>query len=123
MGLLDGDYLKNIMGAAFAPILGAGQLIRVDMVRRPGGTVRPVEASAVPISVQVDRADEAMRQAPGYTATDVKLIVLQAGIAGRAPNTNDVIVAQGQRWKSMGVRSDPARTHWIIHGTREKTEA
>ena len=123
MGLLDTDALKNIMGAAFAPVLGSGQLIRVDKVRQPGGVELPVEQMPVTISVQIDRCDEAMRQAPGYSAEDVKLIVLQAGITGREPNSDDVIVARAQRWKAKSVRTDPARSHWIIHGTREATEA
>lgn len=123
MGLLDTDALKNIMGAAFAPVLGSGQLIRVDMVRQPGGIIVPTEQAPVSVSVQIDRCDEAMRQSPGYTAEDVKLIVLQAGLTGREPNSDDVIVARSQRWKAKSVRTDPARSHWIIHGTREATEA
>lgn len=123
MGLLDTDALKNIMGAAFAPVLGTGQLIRVEMVRQTGGVVLPTEQAPVAISVQVDRCDEAMRQSPGYTDQDVKLIILQASVTGREPNSDDIVVARSQRWKAKSVRSDPARSHWIIHGTREATEA
>lgn len=123
MGLLDTDALKNIMGAAFAPVLGTGQLIRVEMVRQTGGVVLPTEQAPVAISVQVDRCDEAMRQSPGYTDLDVKLIILQANVTGREPNSDDIVVARAQRWKAKSVRSDPARSHWIIHGTREATEA
>lgn len=122
MALLDTDALKNIMGAAFAPILGTGQLIRISMQRQPGGVFLPVEDAPVPISCQVDRCDEAMRQSPNYTAEDVKLIILQAGIAGREPNSDDVIVARGQRWKAKSVRSDPAQSHWVIHATKEGTD-
>ncbi|MBV2144241.1 hypothetical protein KUG47_12125 [Falsochrobactrum sp. TDYN1] len=122
MSLLDTDALKNIMSAAFAPIFGTGQLIRTSMVRQPGGVILPVEEPPVDISVQVDRADEAMRQSAGYTDTDVKLIILQAGIAGKEPDTDSIVVAQGRRWKVSGVRSDPARSHWIMRGIRQATE-
>lgn len=123
MGLLDTDALKNVMGAAFAPILGTGQLIRIDMVRQPGGVILPAEQDPVAISVQVDRCDEAMRQAEGYTDTDVKLIILQAGVSGREPNTDDIVVARGRRWKVSGVRSDPAQSHWVMRGIRQATES
>jgi len=123
MTLLDTDALKNIMGAAFAPILGTGELIRINMVEQPSGGIRlPVEDAPVAISVQVDRCDEAMRQSPGYTAEDVKLIILQAGITGREPNSDDVIVARGQRWKAKSVRTDPASSHWTVHATKEATD-
>jgi len=122
MGLLDTNAIQALMGAAFAPILGTGQLIRIDMVRQSGGVILPTEQDPVAISVQVDRCDEAMRQSPGYTAEDVKLIILQAGITGRDPNSDDVIVARGQRWKAKSVRTDPAQSHWIIHATKEATD-
>ena len=123
MTLLDTDAIKNIMGAAFAPIMGTGQLIRIDLVRQTGGTYLPVEQPPVALSVQIDRCDEAMRQSPGYTAEDVKLIVLQAGVEGRAPKTDDVIEARGERWKAVSVRTDPASSHWVIHATKQASEA
>ncbi|WMT90152.1 hypothetical protein [Pelagibacterium sp. H642] len=121
-GLLDTNALKDITGAAFAPVLGTGQLIRIDMVRQPGGVIIPTEQPPVAISVQVDRCDEAMRQSPGYTEQDVKLIILQSGVTGREPNSDDVVVARGERWKCKSVRSDPAQSHWTIHATRDATE-
>lgn len=63
-----------------------------------------------------------MRGEPGYTAQDVKLIILTAGLAGREPNTDDVVVAQSVRWKLGGVRQDPARSHWIARGIRQSSE-
>ena len=121
MSLLDTDAIKNIMGAAFTPIFGTGELIRVNMVWQSGVGL-PVEDAPVAVSVQTDRCDEAMRQSPGYTVEDSKLIILQAGITGREPNTDDVIVARGQRWKVKSVRSDAAQSHWIIHATKEVTD-
>lgn len=123
MSLLDGDDIRALFGDVFTDIFGDGSLIRVDMVRQPGGVVLPVEDAPVAISVQVDRADEAMRQAAGYTDTDVKLIILQAGVTGRMPNSDDIVIAQGQRWKVSGVRQDPARSHWIMCGIRQATES
>lgn len=122
MNLLDGDDIRALFGDVFADIFGGCFLIRVEMMRQPGGTLRPVEETPVPIKVQIDRADEAMRKSAGYTDTDVKLIILQAGVAGRQPNSDDIVIAQGQRWKVSGVRQDPARSHWIMRGIRQATE-
>lgn len=121
MNLLDTSAIRDIFGATLGAIYGDGQLIRVDMVQQPNHSLLPVEQAPVAIKVQVDRADEAMRAAPGYTETDVKLLILQSGISGREPNSDDIVVAQGQRWKLAGVQQDPARSHWTARGIRQAT--
>ncbi len=118
-GLLDTDDIQQLFGDVLSDIYGDGQLITVTMVRGPGGVQVPQETS-VPCKVQVDRCDEAMRQSAGYTAEDVKLLVLQAGIA-IVPDSDSIVVARGQRWKAKSVRSDPASSYWIIHGTKDNS--
>lgn len=120
-GLLDAASIQATIGRVLGPIYGDGSLIRVDLVRQAGGTLLPSEQAPAAIKVQVDRADEAMRQAAGYTDTDVKLLILQTGVAGRAPNSDDIVIAQGQRWKLSGIRQDPARSHWVARGIRQAT--
>lgn len=120
-GLLDTDDIQQLFGNIFSDIFGDGQLITVTMVRGPGGVQIPQE-TAVSCKVQVDRADEAMRQSAGYTDTDVKLIILQAGLSDKEPDSDSIVVAQGRRWKVSGVRSDPARAAWIMRGIRQASE-
>ncbi|ELT46836.1 hypothetical protein [Brucella intermedia] len=120
-GLLDTDDIQQLFGDIFSDIYGDGQLITVTMVRGPGGVQIPQESS-VPCKVQVDRADESMRQSAGYTDTDVKLIILQSGLSDKEPDSDSIVVAQGRRWKVSGVRSDPARAAWIMRGIRQASE-
>lgn len=120
-GLLDSDDIQQLFGDVFSDIYGDGELIRVDMVRGPGGVMTPTEQPPVPVKVQTDRCDHAMRDAPGYSDTDVKLLILQSGVSGRKPNTDDIVVARGQRWKISGVTEDPARSYWSMRGIRQAT--
>lgn len=119
MSLLDTTAISDIFGSVLGSIYGDGQLIRVSMVEGPNYSQVEQLDDPVSIKVQVDRADEAMRATPGYTETDVKLIILQSGVSGRMPNSDDIVVAQGQRWKLGGVRQDPARSHWVARGIRQ----
>lgn len=121
-GLLDSNVLQGIFGSVLSSIYGDGQLIRVTMVRQPGGTSIPVEQPPVAIKVQVDACTEAMRQQPGYTDTDVRLLILQSGIAGPKPTTDDIVIAQGERRKLFGITEDPARAYWEMRGIRDATD-
>lgn len=118
-GLLDTGAIRSIMGRALAGIYGDGQLIRVVQVRQPGGVYLPVPQPPVTIKVQVDRCTEAMRQAEGYTAQDVRLLVLQEGVPGPAPTSDDIIVARGERWKIYEVYEDPAQSYWGGRGVKQ----
>lgn len=119
MGLLDTNALQSIFGAALSPVYGDGQLIRVTMQRGSGGVMLPTEASPVSIKVQVDRCTEAMRQAPGYTADNVRLLILQSGISGAKPTSDDIIVARGERWKIYEIYEDPAKAYWGGRGVKQ----
>lgn len=123
-GLLDTDFIRDIFGAAFEDIYGDGELIRVDMVRQESGTITPQLSAAVPIKVQVDICTEAMRAQAGYSDTDVRLLILQSGIAGRDLNNDDMVRAKDRAgvlrtWKVFGVTQDPARSYWEARGIRK----
>lgn len=122
MGLLDTDYIRNRFGSVLSSVYGDGQLIRVTMDRGPGGVMIPTEAAPIAIKVQVDRCTEAMRQVAGYTADDVRLLILQAGVTGPKPTSDDIIVARGERWKIYELYEDPARSYWGGRGVKEATE-
>lgn len=122
MSMLDTDILQSTLGQAFAAVFGAGELIRVVMERQPGGIYLPVEQPPVPIRVQVDTVTEAMRQAAGYSAEDVRLLILQHGLTGPAPTTDDIVVAQGVRWRLSGIGQDPARSYFEMRATRDVSD-
>lgn len=120
MGLLDTNAIQRKFGRVFSSIYGDGQLIRVTKTRVPGGGFVNTEQEPVPIKVQVDRCTESMRQAEGYTADDVKLLVLQDGVPGGKPTSNDIIVARGERWNIYEVYEDPAKSYWGGRGVKAK---
>lgn len=119
MSLLDSDDIRELFGDVLDDVYGDGRLIRVTKVRGPGGVQINQYQQPVSIKVQVDRADEAMRQQAGYTDTDVKLIILQAGVSGPTLTTDDVIEARGQRWSVYGCGEDPAQSYWRGRGVRQ----
>ena len=114
MSLLEGD-LQDIFGAVFGSVYSDGTLNKVTRADngKGGGAV-----SAVPIAIkgQIDAVTEAMRQAPGYTADDVRLIVLQDGV-DESPTSDDTINLGGTKWSISNVVSDAAQTHWVMRGT------
>lgn len=123
MGLLNSDAIKNKFGRVFSAIYADGQLIRVTKERIEGGSFVNKEQPPVPIKLQKDKCSEAMRQANGYTAEDVKLLILQAGISGPVPNSDDIIIDnKGERWKIYEVYEDPANSYWGGRGVKQATE-
>lgn len=119
MGLLDTNQLQKAFGSAFKSIYGSGQLIRITMQRQPEGTIVPTEQSPVPIKVQVDQMTEAMRRQEGASDRDVRILVLQDGLTGPALTSDDVVIAQGVRWKLFGLTQDPARAYYEARGVRD----
>lgn len=81
----------------------------------------------IPIRVQIDEMSEEMRNSPGYgtiardyTNRDVMLIILRDGVPLEELGTDDeIITADGRRWKIYEVRTDPARSHWIGRGVQQ----
>lgn len=116
MSLLDTRALQTLFGQVFAPLYGSGRLIRVAKIRGQGGVMLNEYLPPESIKVQVDRCDEEMRSQSGYTANNVKLLVLQAGISSPMPTTNDIIEAKGRRWNMFAIGEDPASTYWRGRG-------
>lgn len=67
------------------------------------------------VKVQTDIADETMRQAAGYTDTDMRVLVLAADVD--AVNTDDQITdGRGVRWMIARASLDPCGAYWDCHG-------
>lgn len=114
MTLLDG-YIRNVFGQVFSGIYLSGTLFRASYDYDSGGSIDETLASHS-IKGQLDRADESMRGAAGYTDTDMKIIILQAGVSVY-PNTQDKIELGGRTWGILSVRQDPGASHWVLHGS------
>lgn len=121
MSMLEGG-IRSVFGRAFGRLLLPGTLIKQTRQDDGAGGWALVETS-YPIRGQLDRATEEMldggnsrlRQTVGYSATPMKIIVLQHGVPVDI-DTDDEIVLRGKRWKVASVRRDPADSHWILLG-------
>ena len=84
-----------------------------------GGNTRTTVVHSV--MVQIDACTEAMKREPGYTAEDVRLLILTKGVPVDQITTDDEITtSDGRRWTCYGVTTDPARSYWECRGQRKR---
>lgn len=116
MGLLDGG-IQAIMGSAFGFLYLPGTLARVTFTDdgKGGGSTSELNQ---PCRVQRDACTEQMRQQPGYTAQDVRLLILQAGVSGGDIDTDCKVTAQGETYQIAWVTQDPASSYWECRATK-----
>lgn len=113
--LLNGG-LQGVFAGAFGSIYLPGTLWRVRRTEGAGGTFTETPIPT-PCRVQVDSATEAMRGDAGYSDRDVSILILQGGLVGPAPTTDDQVTAKGVRWALASVIEDPASTYWLCRAT------
>lgn len=121
MSLLGGD-MALAFGEIFRPQFLDGQLSASGWSDNDKGEVSRAP-TATPIKVQVDRVTLAMRQAEGFTARAVRLIILQRDNAGAqitAPKDDDSVTVGDQTWRLDMIEADAARSHWEARGTPTK---
>lgn len=118
MGLLDGG-LASIMGAAFASTYLPATLHRRQAVTRDAGGSITSGGGFVDVScrAQRDSVTEAMRRAPGYTDSDVRVLVLASSFSGTI-TTDDEITVAGVRYAIASVGMDPAGAAYDLRGQR-----
>lgn len=116
MGLLDGGG-ASILNGVFGSIYPAGSLVRILITEDAGGS-QTESSVTIPIKVQTDGVTEAMRTASGYTDTDVRLIVLTAGLNGAITTDDEIIDGRGERWKVTLPSLDTCGSHYEIRGQR-----
>lgn len=78
-----------------------------------GGTVITTDELC---RVQVDDYNSFIRSQNGYADTDVRLLILNNGIAPVADN--DRVTVLGKTYSMIGVRQDPARSYFEARGVR-----
>lgn len=102
-GVFGGTYLPATLHRSTTTHDGAGG----------GSTTFADEA----VKIQLEAATEAMRQREGYTARDVRILMLAHGVD--RPDTECEIThdASGVRYVITGpVGTDPCSAYWDIHG-------
>lgn len=112
MGLLDGGAAALFNGALRGIYLDATLHRRTVTKDGAGGGSSAFADEAV--KAQLEAASEGMRQAPGYTVKDVRILVLAHGVD--RPTSDDQITVAGQRHAIAGVGRDPAGAYWDLHG-------
>lgn len=120
MGLLDGG-IQSVFGSIFGSFYLPGLLTRVTLAPdgRGGGVAIPIDQNC---RVQLDACTEVMRQQPGYTDTDMRILILQAGVDGGPVDTDCEVEPlagpyQGRRFKIAWVTQDPAASYWECRGS------
>lgn len=115
MGLLDGG-IQAVFGAAFSPLYLSETLTRNTLTHngKGGGSSAGVPQ---PCRVQKDACTEAMREQEGYTAEDVRLLVLQASVTGGDIDTDCTVTYRGTTYEIASVTQDPAGSYWECRGT------
>ena len=116
VGLLDGGG-ASILNGVFGGLYPSGSLVRRTITEDAGGSQTVTETTTA-IKVQTDRVTEAMRAAPGYTDTDVALIILTAGLGGDVTTDDHVIDGRGDRWSVTMPALDAFGSHWTVRGQR-----
>ncbi len=115
MGLLDGGG-ASVLNSVFAAIYPTGTLVRRTIIEDAGGSQTVTQATQA-IKVQTDAVTEVMRQAAGYTDTDVRLIILSAGVAS-VTSDDWVIDGRGNTYALIDPALDACGSHWVARGQR-----
>lgn len=115
MSLLDAE-IQSLFGSVFGAIYLDGTITRVTLADDGfGGLTEVVETASC--KVQRDACTENQRLEQGYSASDVRLLILQDGQA--AIDTNCRVTVLGVEYQ-LGpvITQDPARSYWECRGTQ-----
>ena len=103
-------------------IYGPGSLVTVvtGTTRDQSTGVFPVAQTTTPVRVQRDVCTQRQMSQAGYSEKDVRLMVLQHGVAV-TPNTDSLVVHRGETFAVMDVDEDPCRVYWDLRARRRST--
>lgn len=115
MSLLDGD-IRALFGEVFGEFYLDGSFVSVTNTDDGyGGYTQTTSTQAC--KLQVDACTERQKLEDGYTARDVRVLVLQASVTGR-PSPGNRIIAKGIEYVcGPVVTEDPASSYYEIRGT------
>lgn len=113
MGLLSGDAIRRLMGRVFTPIYEDGELLEIQKIRQPNGTLRDNVVSRRAVKVQMDVVTHEMKSDKGFASTDQRALILRQQIPDVPYLTADFrLVARGKVWLLNGVTTDPAQSYF-----------
>jgi hypothetical protein len=118
MALLDGD-IAALFGSVFGVLYGDGLLHNGQsgpVYDNEGNITGYGGDDDVPIKVQRDAANWAMRQQDGYSEGDCALIILKEPGDIVITTANEVTDTTGARWKIESANLDAAGSHWLCRG-------
>lgn len=123
MGLLTTDHIQATVYHALKGIYGDGVLQSWASQRDPV-TLLQVKSlvAAADCKVQKDRCTEAQRLEIGYSALDVRFLVLQYGIPFEV-NDDSRLIYYGESYHILSVGQDPARAYWDLRARRHEDES
>lgn len=109
-------------GVLGGPFHAARVIEHIDAVYDDGGSIiTPGGTTFRACQVQIDVATQAMRQAPNFVDTDVRVIILAATLTGSLNTEAMVEVSAGPfagMWSVSSLERDPAALGWIGTGRR-----
>lgn len=112
MGLLSGDGLSRIFGRAFSSIYEDGELVVIEKVRQPNGTMVSGITARYDVKVQLDVVTERMSRIAGAAVTDQRCLILRSGLGLDKIPTTCRLLARGDTWLLNEVSTDPARSYF-----------
>lgn len=119
MGLLDGD-IAQLFGDVFGGIYLPATLVKRTVVKGAGGKLTTVDNS-YPCRIQADSCTQAMRDAANYADTDIRLLILQSGLAVTVDTDCVVTGVRGHDWSIAGpINQDPAASYFECRGVLKK---
>lgn len=110
MGILDGDSLSSVIGAAFKGLYATGKL-HIVTKDGSGQVVLPETFTDYDCSLQQDRYSAFVRANAGIPDKDSRFLILQSGMTV-TPTVDDELTFAGKRWRVRTVDQDPARSYW-----------
>jgi len=114
MGLFDTTHIQATVYSALSPLYSDATIELWKSERNPDsntmGKVFDYEAAC---KVQKDACTQAQRREVGYSATDVRFLILQYGLALEI-NDDSRLVFKDETYSIQSVSEDPPRSYWDV---------
>ncbi len=114
MSLLQSE-ISDLFGSVFSTIYLDGTLTIITRTSdgQGGGTTTP---NAQPVKLQIDACTERQKLEQGYSARDVRILILQSGVSNRPVNGSQVTAKSRAYTVGPVITEDPASSYWEIRG-------
>lgn len=110
MGLLDGNFFQNGLGAVMGSVYGSATLYTVARASNgKGGWV--TAATPRPVKAQQNILSEEARREGGYTELESQIFILAKGL-DIEPNTDDKLALRGTVFAIKRAQLDPGRAYF-----------